>query len=184
MPFPPSKRLAATRSFELPMAGKGPHLHPNACKWNIRSIFQERAVSSQRLSEAFTERYFHPHLKCTLILFRHVKCVTVNGKSFQLISDWNFRIWAEWEAPLVKNKLPRSRKQRRKNKPISMRGNDCILIGLRFSNSDCNPDNLVFITDCKRRNHKKSRKMDKGLISVTTIPSSLSLPTARGKLAS
>ena len=26
--------------------------------------------------------------------------------------------------------------------------------------------------------------MDKGLISVTTIPSRLSLPTARGKLAS
>ena len=104
---------------------------------------------------------------------------------FHLISDCNFRIWAEWEAPRVKNRLTRSRKQRRANKPISMRRNNCILIGLRFSNSDCDPDNLVFTADCKRRNHKKSRKkMDKGLISVTTIPSSLSLPTARGKLAS
>ena len=46
------------------------------------------------------------------------------------------------------------------------------------------PDNLVFTTDCKRHHKKSRRKMDKGLISVTTIPSSLSLPTARGKLAS
>ena len=133
MPFPPFKRLVATRYFELPMAGQRTSFASQRL-WNIRSIFEERAGSIQRLSEAFTERYFHPYLKFTLILFRHV-C--------------------------------------------------CILIGLRFSNSECDPDNPVFTTDCKRRNHKKSRrKMDKGLISVTTIPSSLSLPTARGKLAS
>ena len=72
MPFPPFKRLAATRYFELPMAGQRTSFASQRL-WNIRSIFEERAGSIQRLSEAFTERYFHPYLKFTLILFRHVK---------------------------------------------------------------------------------------------------------------
>ena len=52
--------FCSSRIHFSPRTAGGYKVLRTADGWNIRSIFEEHAGSSQRLSVAFTERYFHP----------------------------------------------------------------------------------------------------------------------------